>query len=44
MYFKYKNVQKIWSLLRYVSTMKACFPVVGEKEYKDSTLRTGQRL
>ena len=24
-------------------TMKACFPIVGEKEYKDSTLRTEQR-
>ena len=23
--------------------MKACFPVVGEKEYKDSNLRTEQR-
>lgn len=23
--------------------MKACFPIVGEKEYKDSTLRTEQR-
>ena len=23
--------------------MKASFPVVGEKEYKDSTLRTEQR-
>ena len=23
--------------------MKACFPIVGEKEYKASTLRTEQR-
>ena len=28
---------------RLLSTMKACFPIVGEKEYKDSTSSTKRR-
>ena len=32
---------ELFSISEY--TMKAFFPIVGEKEYKDSTLRTEQR-